>query len=398
MAEALLDGKIMLHAGDCLDVLDTLPENSVDGCACDPPYHLQSIVDRFGTGAAPARDEAHGGAFARASRRFMGQTWDGGDIAFQPSTWARVLRVLKPGGYLAAFGASKSGFTMQGAIVAAGFEVRENLLDIVDSNQTLADFVGSLNDVQRCAFFKCLDEGDPRGLLAWVYGSGMPRGKPLAKFMDRHYLGDWLDDDERARGAISHSAAFYGSRDIVLKPAFEPIILARKPLDGTIAENLAKWGTGSLDIDGCRVEGADRARFPSNVLHDGSAAATRDFPIVGDGSTARYFFNAKATADDRAGSKHPTIKPIALMRWLVRLITTPGQLVIDPFAGSGSTGEAAFREGRRAILIEREAEYQADIRRRAAWCLFGPEERKRALMELAMQEATRSAPPLIAGS
>jgi DNA modification methylase len=226
-----------------------------------------------------------------------------------------------------------------------------------------------------------------------------------------------------------------------LKPAWEPIVLARKPLDGTVAANVLAHGTGAVNIDGCRVGwsgDAERAavnaptapnsrhapepgtgtlgwgggrvrsvedvtspagRWPANILHDGSDEVVAAFPVTeggtgavkrasaegyrgnalgsesrpagtpmishGDsGSAARFFYSAKADAEDRIGSKHPTVKPVDLMQWLCRLVTPPGGTVLDPFAGTGTTGEAAWREGFRAVLIEREVAYREDIARR----------------------------------
>lgn len=205
-----------------------------------------------------------------------------------------------------------------------------------------------------------------------------------------------------------------------LKPAFEPIILARKPLVGTVAGNTLKHGVGGINIDACRIEGGERpardatarttasqfgamggsiaigtmneGRWPANVLHDGSDEVMAAFAAYGEtganggsgefkqhawmgadspqniqrdkGSAARFFYCAKADADDRAWSKHPTVKPLDLIRWLSRLITPPGGHVLDLFAGSGTTGEAARLEGFDVTLIEREAEYVADINRR----------------------------------
>ena len=235
-----------------------------------------------------------------------------------------------------------------------------------------------------------------------------------------------------------------------LKPAFEPIVLARKPLsEKTVAANVLRWGTGALNIDGCRVpnenttpritksnvhiyggnsmnsstsfqntsrDGNPEGRWPANVVHDGSDEVVGAFPNThgagaarkgssdpkkekykseacygeftkdtgrmhrfGDngGSAARFFYSAKADADDRIGSKHPTVKPVDLMQWICRLVTPNGGTLLDPFSGTGTTGEAAFREGFKAVLIEREVEYQADIRRRMALCMSGPDERKR---------------------
>ncbi|WP_425105468.1 DNA methyltransferase [Ancylobacter sp.] len=201
-----------------------------------------------------------------------------------------------------------------------------------------------------------------------------------------------------------------------LKPAWEPIVLARKPLVGTVAENVLAHGTGALNIDGCRVDfagAADEAeskgknqhddfgsaprqnvvygrderaqanynppgRHPANVIQYGSREVTAAFPSDGEQSAARFFYSAKADSDDRLGSKHPTVKPVDLMQWLVRLVTAPGGTVLDPFAGTGTTGEAAWREGFRAVLIEREPQFQADIRRRMDLAAAGPGTRRRA--------------------
>lgn len=200
-----------------------------------------------------------------------------------------------------------------------------------------------------------------------------------------------------------------------LKPAFEPIVMARKPVsEGSVVANVLKHGTGAINVDGCRVayaseadaaaaaaaaqrachdsagrvrwgsdgtpgtgfqdpagslagwnEKADMGRWPANVLHDGSGQVRAAMPGSDiEGGAARIFYSAKADADDRLGSKHPTVKPVELMRWLVRLVTPPGGVVLDPFAGSGSTGVAAVAEGFQAVLIEQSAEYAGDIRRR----------------------------------
>lgn len=375
MPEIFLDGKVELHAGNCLDVLAGLPENSIDACVCDPPYFLPSIAARFGKedSATPLGRSYSGGALAG----FKGKPSIVSDVAHRVETWAAIFRVLKPGAHLASFSAASNFDEMLGAIKGSGFEVRDNILQMIDESASAVEFLNLLNDAQRAAFLKLMVEHSRvGGLLAWVYGTGFPKGKPLAKFMDRHHLGDYLDADELRRGPVTHVAAFYETRDVVLKPAFEPIVLARKPLCGTLAENLAAYGTGSLNVDGCRSP--ESGNYPANVILDGSAAVRDAFPIDAAGkSAARFFFSGKADADDRAGSTHPTIKKIDLMRWLVRLVTSPGQTVLDPFAGSGTTGEAAFREGVRAILVEIDAEFQGHIANRMSLCLAGPEERRR---------------------
>lgn len=353
--------------GDCRATLPTLDADSVDAVVTDPPYHL-TTGKKGGTGIASLNLNSPAGR-ARISTGFMGKEWDGGDIAFRPELWAEVLRVLKPGGHVAAFGASRGYHRMACAIEDAGFEIRDSLM--------------------------------------WVYGTGFPKSHSMRE-IDRPELGT------------------------ALKPAFEPIVLARKPLsEKTVAANVLRWGTGALNIDGCRVEATDsqlaekyasvqkagprensiygsdsrdragsaphvNGRWPANVVHDGSDEVVGAFPDTtsgamkrevgaykgenvttflrgrsgphnqhGDsGSAARFFYSAKASRADRAGSKHPTVKPIALMQWLARLITPPGGTVLDPFAGSGTTGAACDKEGFDCVLIEREAEYVADIRRR----------------------------------
>jgi site-specific DNA-methyltransferase (adenine-specific) len=388
---------ITLHPGDCLDVLAQLAEHSVDSCVTDPPYHLTSIVKRFGAeNAAPAK-VGKTGAYSRASAGFMGKQWDGGDVAFRPETWVAVFRVLKPGGHLIAFSGTRTYHRMASAIEDAGFEIRDQ--------------------------------------IGWAYGSGFPKS---------HNIGDG-----------------WGT---ALKPAWEPVVLARKPLIGTVAANVQEHGTGAINIDGCRVDMAGEVvttgqgtsdsiygggkglrpaemgtqqfrshsggRWPANLIHDGSAEVIEAFPesagqqgdlvghrrdrnskgIYGDlpvardaiargdsGSAARFFYTAKADADDRIGSKHPTVKPVDLMQWLVRLVTPAGGLVLDPFAGTGTTGEAAFREGMRAVLIEREAEYQDDIRRRMKLALSGPDERRRESIKAKTKDEPADLGPLFGG-
>ena len=355
MASELLGGRVILHAGDCLDVMAALPENSSDACVTDGPYLLPSIAARFGQADAAA---AQGRVYQGAMAGFTGNPEIVSDICTRVETWRQVLRVLKPGGHLLAFGPASIGFSrMHCAIVDAGFE--------------------------------------DRGLVDWIYATGFPKGKPLDKHLDRKLLGDVCDADELARGPVSHAAAFYASRDIALKPAKEPIVMARKPLVGTVAENLLAWGTGSIEIDGCRINGEG---YPTNVLLDGSAVVADAFPRDDQGRTpARFFFSAKADAHDRAGSDHPTVKPLSLLQYLVRMVTTPGQVVLDPFAGSGTTGEAAWREGRHAVLVEVNPKFVTAIERRMSLCLAGPEERKREAIKAKVADQPFEAGSLFAG-
>lgn len=352
--------------GDSLSILPSIEPNSFHSVVTDPPYHLTSIVKRFGNdNAAVAKD----GIYARSSKGFMGKRWDGGDIAFRPETWSEVIRVMKPGAYMAAFASTRGYHRMACAIEDAGFIIHP--------------------------------------MLAWIFGSGFPKAT-------RYKLPDM--DGFR-----------YGLQ--ALKPALEPICFAQKPMVGTGNDNWLAHGVGGINIDACRIETAEgdyasggknegigvRAtegakherceqhtlgRWPANVLHDGSDEVMAAFAAYGtktsgtwdgkrtsektsgtilnkfgavrdevghagdSGSAARFFYCAKADADDRAWSKHPTVKPLYLIRWLSRLITPPGGHVLDLFAGSGTTGEAARLEGFDVTLIEREEEYITDINRR----------------------------------
>ena len=251
---------------------------------------------------------------------------------------------------------------------------------------------------------------DIRDQIMWLYGSGFPKSHNLD--------GDWKG---------------WGT---ALKPAHEPIVVARKPIKGTVAENVTRWGTGAINVDGCRVgmggevvrtgrgcsdsiygngnglrpasmgtvvfESHKLGRWPANIIHDGSDEVVAGFPGEDSGSTARFFYCAKASKADRddgceglaerqttggggtndpngddvcgeygsvkapARNHHPTVKPTTLMRYLCRLVTPPGGLVLDPFAGSGSTGRGAVAEGFRFIGIELSEEYAEIARRRIA--------------------------------
>lgn len=524
------DGRIALHRGDCLEVMAAMPSDSVDAVCCDPPYHLTSIVDRFGKeGAAPAQ---HGtdGAFARASRGFMGKEWDGGDIAFRVETWAHVLRILKPGGHLVAFSGTRTYHRMAVAIEDAGFEIRDQLAwvygsgfpkshnvakamqrrRVEDEAPTRAvcrairaamdakglkskDLVEHFDDchprlidhwaardtdsqpsmptvAQWEVLVEVLDCAELRGHEPAVHALNERKGEAgdawkeavitgehedpagVSRWREK-YTGNGSARDRTIREATADAAEWEGW-GTALKPAWEPIVLARKPLIGTVVENVLEHGTGALHVAACRVGTEERTaaysslkaahnssfgkpearearrglpltqatyegRYPANIVHDGSPEVVAAFPAVAgaggaasgptlrgentsvargkfagladgvspafhadSGSAARFFYSAKADGDDRHGSNHPTVKPVDLMRWLVRLVCRKGGTVLDPFAGTGTTGEGAFWEGCNAILIEREPEYQADIVKRMGLVLGGPDEKKRARTKL----------------
>ena len=472
--------------GDCRVSMSQMETASVDSIVCDPPYHLTSIVERFGKeDAAPAKSNGATGVYARASRGFMGQTWDGGDIAFRPETWRQALRVLKPGGYLLAFSATRTYHRMTCAIEDAGFEIRD--------------------------------------CIGWHYGSGFPKSLDVSKAIDRAAGAEREVLSSKPAYGIGGNGCFGGHADgavasvtlpatdaarqwsgwgTALKPAWEPIVVARKPLEGTVAGNVLKYGTGAMNIDGCRVphgsdvptgsggrrasrvpgdertdtgaglygrmEGAGyeadaQGRWPANVIlshgpdcgEDGCApgcpcaamdaqslaagmhgagqaatqasrsmffgdkqGATKGTRFGDTGGASRFFSNLRIEADDlvpffyaakasrrereagcddmparsgaeavqreegSAGTKspgagagrtaasvrnnHPTVKPVSVMAWCIRLVTPPGGLVLDPFTGSGKTGVAARREGMRFVGCELSEEYAEIARARIA--------------------------------
>ena len=413
--------RLTLYHGDNREVMRELPSDSVDSIVCDPPYELG----------------------------FMGKKWDASGIAYSVEMWQEALRILKPGGHLLAFSGSRTYHRMTVAIEDAGFEIRDQIM--------------------------------------WIYGSGFPKSKNIALSIDK---GEGLpnrgraiptaskyqaSDTEEKNKLTSNKVPPYKARTemskswqgwgTALKPAHEPIVVARKPLIGTVAENVLTYGTGGLNIDGGRVgtEGGGNAcaggdacecaskneiygatkhpvrpegefgRWPANVIHDGSDEVVGLFPdskggafpakrgqavntsfasgqeteggfrAMGDsGSAARFFYCAKASKKDRNegldgfeekimgrnqssldGGKmltgsgnvrsnakqnhHPTVKPTDLMRYLCRLVTPAGGVILDPFMGSGSTGKAAILEGFHFIGIEMTDEYLPIAKARIEW-------------------------------
>ena len=337
---------VRVHTGDCRDHMEGMAAlgaevERFDSVVTDPPYHLQSIVKRFGkTNKADdtrtsARARSRADSYGRLNAGFMGQSWDGGAVAFEVRTWQLAFDVLKPGGHLLAFGSTRNYHRLAVAIEDAGFEIRDCLM--------------------------------------WMFATGMPKSHRVTRGMDN------ADDREQWEG--------WGTG---LKPAWEPICMARKPIEeSTVPKNVLKHGTGATNIGATMIEGDDAPGGPYTIkrLKPGAelnrtggnwrADAAEDYHgnrapgrwpanIVHDGTGPRFFFSAKAGPDDRAGSDHPTVKPVALMRWLVRMVTPPGGVVLDPFAGTGTTGIAAMREGVNAVLIEADAQYVADIKNRLA--------------------------------
>lgn len=363
----------MIHHGDCLKVMAGMSADSVDAIVTDPPYGLD----------------------------FMGREWDHGvpGIPF----WREALRVAKPGAHIVAFGGTRTYHRLTCALEDAGWEIRDSLM--------------------------------------WLYGTGFPKSLDVSKAIDkaagaergtayrpnnRNAVfgkgmggGEWNAPSDPP---VTDAAKQWEGWGTALKPAWEPIILARKPLVGTVAANVLAHGTGAINVDACRIattdklgggatkaetvcdtnhEGWDRpwkhddaareahaarvranvekaealGRWPANVVLDEEAARqldehTDDLQKKGKGDSggaSRFYYCAKASSSERhaAGDNtHPTVKPVKLMAWLCRLITPPSGVILDPFCGSGSTGVAALEEGFQFIGIEREAEYAAIARRR----------------------------------
>lgn len=386
------DGKIKLIPGDSADMLGKLDSETIDSVVTDPPYGID----------------------------FMGRGWDTIDgVAFSSVFWAEVFRVLKPGGHLIAFSGARTYHRMAVAVEDGGFEIRDQIM--------------------------------------WLYGSGFPKSHNVSKAIDKasgaerevtgtvkhrdirnghgRGVGDGINASMRdgpvqylehpITAPATDAAKQWDGWGTALKPAHEPLVLARKPFKGTVAKNVLEHGTGAINIDECRVHAEDVAierkhhgggsseifaergnatkqppgRWPANVIHDGSQEVMDLFPetksgtgaikrtsakgtqgnalgkesrpegtpmsCIGDqGSAARFFYTAKADAHDRLAANHPTVKPLDLMQYLCRLVTPKGGLILDPFAGTGTTGEAAWREGFSAILMECDEEYQGFIRQR----------------------------------
>lgn len=401
---------VEIFQGDCLQVLRTLPDASVHSVVTDPPYGLE----------------------------FMGNQWDGN--VPDAAVWREALRVAKPGAFLLAFGGTRTFHRMAVAIEDAGWEIRDCIMWVYGSG-----------------FPKSLDVSKAIDKAAGAERSTVSTGKPVKRMIpgaDQNASGSWIKDSgkEYQPGLslpTTDNAKRWAGWGTALKPAWEPIIVARKHLEGTNAANVLKHGCGALNIDGCRIPGEkaggsgeppyafrgenhrpfhdtrkrdgeqsanrrytesgavnfaatpgprggdDRGRYPANLIHDGSDEVIELFPEVasgkpagikaggkkncfgefaggvpvtgfGDaGSAARFFYCAKASGDDREPwNNHPTVKPLALMKYLVRLVTPESATVLDPFLGSGTTAMAARSEGCNCIGIELNPEYVQLAKRR----------------------------------
>jgi site-specific DNA-methyltransferase (adenine-specific) len=333
---------IDLHCGDCREVLRDFPDNSFDSVVTDPPYGLS----------------------------FMGVGWDHGvpGVVF----WREILRVMKPGAHLLAFGGTRTYHRLACAIEDAGFEIRDQ--------------------------------------IQWLYGSGFPKSLDVSKAIDKsvgakRWNANNTDGDYIYMAPASDAAKQWDGWGTALKPANEPLCLARKFLsEKTVVANVLKWGTGALNIDVCRIAyvsekdkngatpqgsctskelaaiGAEpdagrnlnritferpeqKGRWPTNVIHDGSNDVVEVFAqeagaLDVENTPSRFFYCAKAPKSERGqANTHPTVKPVALMKYLVSLITPPGGTVLDPFMGSGTTGVACACLGHSFCGMDVEQEF-----------------------------------------
>lgn len=356
---------ITIYHGDCREVMAEFSASSIDSIITDPPYHLTQVS----RGGSPRLNDPATpfGRTRLGERGFMGQTWDGGDVAFTAELWAAVLRVAKPGAMLLSFGGTRTYHRLATAIEEAGFELRD--------------------------------------CLSWLYGTGFPKSLDISKALDK--------------SPASEHAKTWSGWGTALKPAWEPILLAMKPLDGTFAENARAHGVAGLSIDAGRIPGvvpittqgassqiygggkglcpkgkqestpSEAGRWPANLLLDEEAAKALDAQsgerksgsrragvrkglgchgAYGDGGPAiegsaggasRFFYVAKASKAERGKlNNHPTVKPLALLGYLCRLTATPaGGTILDPFLGSGTTLLAARMAGRPAIGVELDEKY-----------------------------------------
>ena len=442
--------------GDSLKVLDTIPENSIDAIITDPPYGLTSITKRFGKENSAPNQYGKDGSFARLSKGFMGKEWDGSGIEYNVDLWRKALKVLKPGGYLLAFGGTRTYHRIACAIEDAGFEIRDCIMWLYGSGFPKSMNIGLAIDKKN-------------GVESQVVGKGKS-GKSYHAFQSEYCS----TAGEFQKLKANNEWAGWGT---ALKPAYEPIIVARKPCEKSVIENVQKYRVGGINIDECRVgtetikggtmpdlkyvgeeqkkqgnghkmsfgqvENAPRlecddhtGRFPANVIltYDendekevcgGMPKTTSNYNTEGkheteihrenqdflqygykeridsgfndEGSAARYFYCAKASKKDRdsgliefeekngvditgrkentngliwdggkyaygnafagAGSPkkniHPTVKPVELMQYLIKLVCPKGATILDIFNGSGSTGKAVAFENR-----ERDANYK----------------------------------------
>lgn len=459
--EGKRDSSWVVHHGSVPGALDALDAESVHAVVCDPPYELG----------------------------FMGRSWDSSGVAFRSETWAACLRVLKPGGHLLAFGGSRTSHRIACAIEDAGFELRDVIvwlytsgfpkaLDVskaIDKRRNwtalpaLQGAIGAARKAlgisqseaaRRCGLIAPGERLGGGGFMWFETGLRVPTREQWPALKAALELGNGFDAcfeeaerevtgtveewDDRSTYAITSKDGYRRDKPATpeaeewlgwktaLKPAYEPVILARKPLESTVAAGVLQHRTGALNIDGCRIPDIGEARatrrnsvtlgcssggimaagapvdveqhpmgrYPANVAHDDSSEVR--FHL---GDIRRCYYSPKAsTADREEGTgelevgmlnrvnpggiendpkwaprqrknTHVTVKPSGLMEWLVRLVTPPGGIVLDPFTGSGTTGVAALRQGFQFVGVEMVEEHVKIARARIGWAALHPLDR-----------------------
>lgn len=254
-----------LRLGDCRDLMREMDAESIDAIVTDPPYEL-TAGKRGGSGPSTLNEKSPAGR-SRIGTGFMGHSWDATGVALDPETWAQALRVLKPGGHLVAFGGTRTVHRMACAIEDAGFAIRDRIRYECAASAKHDALWDSLTTEQQSALLSLLGDLDPMGgELAWQFGSGFPKSVAFGRKM---------------RGELAQKWAAWGS---ALKPAYEPIIVARKPFKSTLHANVERFGVGGINIDACRVETGPgdvaQGRWPANVVHDGSASVVAHYPVA----------------------------------------------------------------------------------------------------------------------
>lgn len=395
-----------LYSGDMNDINIVIADNSIDAIVCDPPYELG----------------------------FMGKSWDASRIAFSSKTWKHCFNVLKPGGHLLAFGGSRTFHRIACAIEDAGFEIRDTIMWLYGSGFPKSMNIGLAIDKKNGVESNIVGEVDCPNIKGGAYNSSVEK-----------------NNGERELRPIKTANNEWNGWGTALKPSYEPIIVARKPCDGTCVDNVLKWGVGGINIDECRIATTDYlynhgnsngtvnsysvgnfakaekkenrstelGRFPANTIltyndedydevcggfpetkcgvavrhnsggntfgGDNKKPPMPDLGYNDEGSASRYFYCAKTSKRDRdegldgfevrqstgggggigdylddvnscsgkygsekapARNFHPTVKPTALMSYLIRLVSPKGATILDPFMGSGSTGKAVMLENR----------------------------------------------------
>lgn len=377
---------------DCLEVMRKMPDNSVDAIVTDPPYGISFMSKGFDTFKKEGMSD---------------------NQAFQADMtplFKEMLRIAKPGAHILAFGGTRTYHRLTCAIEDAGWEIRDCLGWLYSSGFPKSmDISKAIDKKQGAKRAERGGVGDHEGTVDFGMKNRCPKcGKP-------YFSANPCTCPREDLIPITEDAKKWHGWGTCLKPAFEPIVLARKPVEGTVVDNVLKWGCGGLNIDDCRVPSDEpvkihspkketlydsghkdmgtwienRGRFPANLIHDGSDEVLGVFPdnvkggtwnqtkgarhfenngeptdyVTGGsdqsiGSAARFFYCPKASKKEKGkDNSHPTVKPIELMKYLVKLVTPKGALVLDPFMGSGTTGVAALQVGCRFLGIEKEKEY-----------------------------------------